>query len=507
MLSEEVLERFRALEAHDQLDDANIEETCAAIAAIREPSRDAIRALCDIATMPGERRRTAGQRAIFTAIVERLSDSFEPADVAIYDRIFAQIIDDCRRRPAGKAIDQTLNRFGIHNEQGVLDRKKRLSRQQGFVAEERNAAAVQRVFVLSRVTLGADVALTSVIMNGLAMMFPGAVITLVGPPPIGELYETAGPFHVLDAPYERRGALIDRLNNWVDLVDLLDRERRGLKSSEYLIVDPDSRLTQLGLLPVTADEGNYFFFESRSCQRPGKERLAELAGAWQRETFGGGSSPVPFVWINARDTMLGQQASRRLRGPETAGVIAFNFGAGGNDSKRLGLEFETRLVMEALRRRYAVILDCGVGAERDRANHIVEQCRAGGRRVIQLDGANAFSRLNAPDDGPIEALTWEGGPGPFAGLIACADLYAGYDSAFQHISAALGRPVIDIFVRQMNERFIARWTPYSNLPEPAVQVARLDQAIGADDAVQKILSLIPQSPYRRQSARDGADSF
>jgi ADP-heptose:LPS heptosyltransferase len=500
MRREEFLERFRTLEAQGRLTDKDIEDTCASIAALAEPSRNAIHALCDIATLPDERRRLYGQRAIFTEIVERLSDSFEPADVAAYDRLFAQIIEDCRRRPPGRDLDRTLGRFGLHGEQDLLDRKQRIARARRFAVEQRDPARVQRIFMLSRVTLGADVAVTSIIMNGLAMTFPNAAITLVGPPPIGELYETPGPFHTRDAPYARHGSLMDRLNNWIELVDILDRERKNLAPSEYLVVDPDSRLTQLGLLPVVEEEDCYFFFESRALQRPGKRRLGELAAAWQLETFGGVETPQPFVWLTPRNLMLGQRAHGWLRDHGAAGVVAFNFGVGGNAEKRLPLEFENRLVQETLKRGYSVILDTGIGAERERAAQIVAEWRAAGRRVVELNSSNALSDEIAPrPDEPVETLTWQGGPGGFAGLMGSADLYVGYDSAFQHIAAALGRPTIDMFVRQNNDRFVERWTPSGAAGETASQVARLDPAAPLESALGEILSHIPQSPYRRQS--------
>jgi ADP-heptose:LPS heptosyltransferase len=76
----------------------------------------------------------------------------------------------------------------------------------------------------------------------------------------------------------------------------------------------------------------------------------------------------------------------------------------------------------------------------------------------------------------VDAIAWEGDAAGFAGLIASTDLYIGYDSAFQHIAAALGVPVIDIFAHTENNRFIERWTPHSRAPVRALKVAAGGQA-------------------------------
>src|SRR5688572_25779839 len=78
--------------------------------------RDAVEALCKIATESDSSVRKIGAAAIFSDLVETLSDAFTPHAVVLYDTIFAQIIEFCRHLPSGKALDFQLNRFGIENE-------------------------------------------------------------------------------------------------------------------------------------------------------------------------------------------------------------------------------------------------------------------------------------------------------------------------------------------------------------------------------------------------------
>lgn len=493
----QALDEFWTLKAQSRLRVRDVERVCSWIAINLEgPNaskpqfiRDAVAVLCDLASMQDKRLRELGEHTIFKSIVERLSDSFDPDHVPIYDRIFAQIIDYCRRQPTGKDLDRTLQRFGISSEQDLLSRKDRINSTRPLSVSERSV--VKKAFVLSRVTLGADVAVTSVIIHCLFTAFPNAEIVLVGSSGIRELYRDSERLRVVQVLYERHGSLSDRLRNWVDLVRVIDAERSDVSRSEYVVVDPDSRLTQLGLLPLTEDEDRYFFFESRSYQKTGKGRLGQLAREWCRTAFASELDAYPFIRISAEDADLGRRYCNWFRNGRMKGLIAFNFGVGENERKRFSLDFETRLVSETLRQGYLVILDKGIGKEVDRANRLTSQLMVSGKTVLELTSSSASTLACQTSAGATETLTWQGGVGLFAALIASSDLYVGYDSAFQHIAAALDVPVLDIFAQAGCERFMDRWTPYSRAPVQVV-TATSDLLSNVTHMVSEILSLFPR---------------
>ena len=91
-------------------------------------------------------------RLLFSVVIERMGDLFEPRLCDTYARLFARVIE--LLRPEMKAID-LLNRY---------ERVRQIR-----PCSHRN---VQNVFVLSRVTLGADIAITSVILDALKRRFP-----------------------------------------------------------------------------------------------------------------------------------------------------------------------------------------------------------------------------------------------------------------------------------------------------------------------------------------------
>src|SRR5690242_16944861 len=124
--------------------------------------------------------------ALFRVVAEGLSDRFEPRLCRLYDEIFAEVLQVPipRREPA---------RLGDF----------------------------RRVFVLSRVTLGADIAVTSVILDAAKRRFPKAEIYLAGPAKNAELFATDERVRHLPVNY-KRGAIADRIYHIAGMRETLD---------------------------------------------------------------------------------------------------------------------------------------------------------------------------------------------------------------------------------------------------------------------------------------------
>lgn len=457
------------------------------------PIDDLARALSDLALHADPDRSELGQSLLFTSLAERLGDTFDAEGARLYDQIFSRVIDRCRRHETGGAVDAGLSRFGVGSAPELLERKDRLVRRPPFPVEDR--ARVRRAFVLSRVTLGADVAVTGVALQKLERVFPRAERLVFGPAAVSEILAGDGKTRVVDCPYDRRGGLMGRLGSWASLVEAIGTETNALEDGEMVLVDPDSRLTQLGLLPVVEEGAPSFFFESRSMRRPGLETLGELTARWLEEVLGPdeGGPLYPRVARPASDRAWGEAVTRALRSPAGAHVTAVNLGAGNNPRKRMPDPFELDLVRSLLAEGGAVIVDKGVGEEVARVGSILSTLGQEGVRGLELT-AGALP--------PIETLArsrllvYQGAAGPFADLIAASDLYVGYDSAFQHIAAALSVPVIDIFVDAPNDVFRRRWRPHS---QAAVTVVEAAARADGGEALGRVLAA-----YRESRAAHGS---
>jgi len=420
-----------------------------------EHPRDVIDALCRLASSNDATAEDAGSTLIFTHLVERLSDAFEPDLADLYDAVFSQIIDNQRRRPEGRLLNEALDRFGLRNEEDVRSRRRRL---RASAIERVCASGIRTVIVFSRVTVGADVAVTSVIVGKLTQAYPDAGIVLVAPPRIGELFAGDSQIRILEAPYPRRGSLIGRLSTWVELLDAVQKETASRTTDEILFVDPDSRLTQLGLLPVTALDAAYRIFESRSYGAGGNDCLGRLASRWAGDVFGNTSEDVwPYLRLSPSHLAAGRNCTARLRRGSSR-LVAVSFGVGGNPLKRSGQDFEAELLLRLIGDGHTVVLDKGIESDLIANENVLAALRAQGIRVLETDE----HRIGAPGaEGQVDILAWSGGVGLFGSLIASSDLYIGYDSAFQHIAAALGVPVIAVVLGSPGPVFRRRWQPYS----------------------------------------------
>lgn len=365
-----------------------------------------------------ERLASAATRALFGIVIERLGDLFEPGLCDVYAQLFSHVIS--RALPC------------FHAEELLL-RYQRVRQVRRFPGGE-----VHRVFVLSRVTLGADVAVTSIVLAAAKQRFPDAEICLVGPEKNAELFAADKRIVPTPVSYGRNGLLRSRLNAALELHAIVDEPHS-------IVIDPDSRLTQLGLLPV-GDDSRYFFFESRAFGGELPTPLPQLTAEWVSEVLD----------INdARPYLAPRQRERVAH-------ITVSFGVGENANKRIDDEFEYQVLAALLRLKRPVLLDRGAGGEES-------------HRVNAL-----IKRLGAP---PL-LLLHDNSYASFASHILQSNLYVGYDSAGQHVAAAGGVPLVSVFAGHASERMFSRWRPTGPasrviVVEEDTRATALDRTLGA----------------------------
>lgn len=412
-----------------------------------------IQLLCDMAThFDDPTLNQIAARALFGIVIERLCDDFEELQTETYNRLICQVLDFLRQLPEGKELDAELNRFRFATQQQLYQRIEsiRLSPDQKIPAK----LQPKKILVLSRVTIGADVAITSVICQRAANLFPDATITVVGNDKLRQVFTNESGIKVHEIHYSRRGGLLERFLVWVDLLQEIRSELADLSPTEYLVLDPDSRLTQLGVLPLVPLE-NYRFFNSRGKQGyPIKASISELTNLWLDNIFGHGAFCYPKVWTDTASLVEARQLQETLNASGTQTLITMNLGVGGNARKRVTGEFESELVLALLQESNTrVILDLGFGDEElQRSEAILSAARNQGISTTEL----AFDKLQqlSPD---CRLIGVECSVAEIAALISCSDEFVGYDSACQHIAAAEGIKTYTVFAGTNNVRFIRRW--------------------------------------------------
>ncbi len=428
-----------------------------------EAPAESLARLCALATADDPAAAQAGSLALFRNIVEPFGDSFEPAMDALYVRFFCGVIDYCRRQPSFDAFDSQLRDFGLQTPQQVIERAARVrNTPESLPLSTAERERVKAVLVPSRVTLGADVAVSSVILSRMKSVFPNARLLLLGSAKAGSLFASDPRIELVETAYARGGTLRERLEAWVALCGSVAKRLEGVPADEYAIVDPDSRLTQLGLLPLAANDARYSFFESRSYAVAEARPLGRLTGCWLADRFGAAGTAAesddhreyPYVALPATDMGLGKTLKANLPGR----LAAVNLGVGGSAGKRVENPFEAELLRALLYAGYTVVLDRGAGGE---------ELERTGRLIALLESQGKTIRRVLPEGNSAPAAdvyVWEGSLSGFGGLVAAADLYCGYDSAGGHLAAALGVPVIDVFTGATPARFRERWKPWGKRP-------------------------------------------
>jgi ADP-heptose:LPS heptosyltransferase len=472
-------------------------------------SREAIARLAEIATADDQTLAESGTRAVFASLVERLADSFDPRAVSLYNRAFAQLIQASRLR--SKPLDSRLESFGIHNEDDLVSRAERLRN----AIPLRSDQSIRQVIILSRVTLGADVAITSVIVDRIQQKFPDAKVVIIGGSKASQLLGGNSRLQFNEVSYRRGGTTIERLLSWLDLVECIRNLKRNFGTAECLIIDPDSRLTQLGLLPLEpsieeVSQSNYLFFPSREFGARTSRSLSQLTTQWLNTIFGEHQTTLPRVSLLTADVEAARRVIKPLR-PDTRPIIALNFGVGENPLKRIGGDFESTLILRLLQLGAGLLLDKGAGRhELDRIDQILTDIAGVERnghalRIAEINENNVMNVTEAPSD-QLDILVWNGRIGMLAALIAESDLYLGYDSAGQHIAAALGVNCIDVFAGFSSPMMLDRWRPGGPAETRVIAVDTIRAEPVADAVIDQVLrsveellnSSLPSSSRRRR---------
>ena len=443
-----------------------------------------IELLCEMATSFADAElNNVASSALFGIVVEQLCDDYEEMPVEIYTQVMSQAVSFCRGLPEGSLLDRRLKDFGIVSFEELSHRANLVhSRKYTYDAGKPPA----KVILLSRVTIGADVAILSVMIQRLMRLFPDAEIVVIGDGKLEGVLAGHPGIRLCRLSYARSGGLLQRFSSWHAAVDILAQEMPSRSEGDVLLIDPDSRVSQLGVLPFTHGD-NYLFFNSRQCDSSSQHLcMAELANRWMDSVFGTSGFCYPAVWPSGPVRLRARRLTEALHAAGCRRVVAVNFGVGTNPRKRLSADFEEKLLAAILASPGTVVLlDRGFGQE--------ELSRTAGLLDAMADrGLHASSAGFGDCDlaGISHGIVgMDCTIGEVAALIGACDEFIGYDSACQHIAAATKTPTLTIFAGSNNMHFVRRWSACGDTQCRIVHVNTLtDPAhIDADSVVQRIM--------------------
>ena len=435
-------------------------------------------AIADAADSDDETVRGSGLGALFSGLIEPLNDGFTPAGRALYARLFARIAWRVATRDARLA--ERLRGFGLAGEAALLARYQ-AARHATTLAPER----AQRVLVLSRVTIGADILLTSTVLVRLRQRYPNAELVLLGDGKLAGLFAGLPGVRVRPLSYGRRGALRERLASWLTVVDAVAAE------APDLVVGPDSRLDQLGVLPVTADPARTLLWENTQPEGQPVRSLGELLDDWLVARLGTvwGRRALPALGLDAAAAATRATFTAAL-GP--AGIAAVKLDHGGNPAKALPRAAEVAILQALRGRGWRILLDRGFGAD-ELANSDALLSALG---WTALDVDDSGKGLGLPVQGLLPGqlmqtpvVRFHGSIAGWAGGVAACTLALSYDSVGHHLAAALGVPVVVAFTGYADPGFPAAWQPRGPAAVTVVAIPTADKDQPAQ--WERVLAALP----------------
>ncbi|MBA3013725.1 MAG: hypothetical protein KKD63_04910 [Proteobacteria bacterium] len=412
--------------------------------------------LCEWAVSADSQVAKAATAAIFGGIIEQFCDDFSDEGVTAGNLVLSRILQWLRVTPQGAELDCRLNDFGFADGDALLQRYLRVSQPRQLGPDRLDT--LRKVFVLSRVTAGADIAITSVIVHRLRKRLPHTELVLIGPGHLVELFASVADCRYRDFVYKNDGGLFVKMTSWPRLLEVVAEECEGLSAHEVLLFDPDTRLSQLGLLPLLPGD-NTCYFPSRF--HPKQEfagcNLSVLTNEWLNLLLDEKERWQPSIVFpsNGEDYHSFVQS---LYGLGCRLVVTVNFGVGNDPRKRVHDEFETGLVSKLLGiPGTVVILDTGRGEQKEQwvTSHF-DSVLGLGLPAVRLAETELQGYCPAFGHGLI---VFTGVLGSLGKMIDAGDCFVGYDSCGQHLAAATRTPAVIIFSGAPSQRFIQRWSP------------------------------------------------
>jgi ADP-heptose:LPS heptosyltransferase len=320
--------------------------------------------------------------------------------------------------------------------------------------------------VLSRVTIGADILLSSVALQRLHQKYPQAELVLLGDGKLQGLFGGLPMVRVRPISYARRGPLRERLASWQAVVAAVAEEKADL------VLAPDSRLDQLGLLPV-GDEARYLLWENLQAEGAAPQSLALLLDRWLARTLALPETPAvaPRVALEAN----AEAVRTRLQAAfGAAPLAAVKLDHGGNAAKSLPKAAEVAILRRLRELGWRILLDRGFGTD-ELANSDALLAELGWTAVDIDDSGKGLGRAvdNLAPGSLAHAplIRFHGSISGWAAALACCGHALSYDSVGHHLAGALGIPVTVAFTGHGDPAFPIAWQPRGRARVQVVEIA------------------------------------
>ncbi|MCK5228380.1 MAG: hypothetical protein KAK02_09245 [Desulfobulbaceae bacterium] len=460
-----------------------------------QPDLAYIDLLCELAAGSDNSLADAAMWSLYNRIVEPLCDEFTSRGVRVCNEVLLSILVFIRKAPTGRKMNALLDEQGFVTNESFLIRFRRLLTRPSLDASF--VAGVKKIIILSRITIGSDIAITGVMVHRLRRSFSQAELVLIGPRHMKEVFEGVPGVRCIEVLYKRHGNLFERVIMWPALFSLVQKEKKGLSPGELLLFDPDTRMTQLGLLPLVDEEYTCYCNTRNDYPEAPEMSLPALVNRWLDGLLPEKSMQYPAVAFSEAKSRNASLFCNRLK-KNGSFVITVNLGVGRNDEKRISGSFEEKLISGLLQEENTIVLlDSGSSPSgRRRADSLLGIV---GTEGVQTDFVYEKELPEKEISFSHGVVGFKGSIGAIGSLIGESDAFFGYDSCCQHLACATETPSVVVFAGAPNQRFRYRWRPHN--AKDTTRVIHVDRR--PEESEKKIIKLVERVVEEIDKIRKG----
>ena len=432
------------LQWYDEVHVDQYDVTAVSLPLLVNQSADFIAEQCN---SENEKERDEAIRVLFADLVEPWNDSFSMRGRNAYAAVFGRICwTACSEH---NELSKQLSAFNIKDEEQLRERHARVRANSNAKVPD----TCERIVVLSRVTIGADILLTSVLVKRLRQRYPDAEIIITGNKKLYGLFGSMPNVTIESLDYARRGTLTTRLCSWINLCDQIK------ELSPDLVIAPDSRLDQLGLLPI-CPESQYLLWENLQLQES-TQSLSTLLDQWCCEQLEIDDDQPMYPSLAFSDDI--QSIADHLSGLiSDRPFIAVKLDYGGNTDKALSRDWEIEILRCMIDRGWRILIDRGFGDEELKNSDAV--MRGVGLSAVDVSETDPehgilLKELSNEDIGNSDIIRFYGSIAAWAACAQQCQLAFSYDSVGHHLAAALEIPLVVAFTGYKDDAFPKAWQP------------------------------------------------
>ena len=120
--------------------------------------------------------------------------------------------------------------------------------------------------------------------------------------------------------------------------------------------------------------------------------------------------------------------------------------------------------------------------------------------MSEVEETERVDRIATQLGHPPNLLLHDGSFASFASHILQSDLYAGYDSAGQHVAAAASVPLVTVFAGYAVEKTYRRWKPWGTGLIRTIKVTDSDRDTALPRTLSAISEAVAATEYRQAPA-------